>query len=164
MIVVVSDTHSERLKDLPKTLLYAIEIADMVVHAGDFDRFSIYEELSDFELVAVAGNSDEEKIELPEITYFDYKGLRIAVKHEPLFPDGSDLVYKAKELEADLMIFGHTHHPFFKEIAGIFLLNPGSPTKAIVRTFAEIYVDNVVEIILRGVNGEVIERFEIVRG
>ncbi len=161
MIVVVSDTHCGSLEELPKSLVESIRRAEVVVHAGDFDRFGLYEDLKEFDLVAVAGNSDEPSLReiLPETTVLEYEGRRIAVKHEPILPDLTDLVYLAKELEADAIVFGHTHRPVMAEVAEVILLNPGSPTRPRYPypTFLELYPS---EIVLRGVDGEDIERIE----
>ena len=61
----------------------------------------------------------------------------------PIFDDFSDLVYKAMELEVDVMIFGHTHRFFLNEFEGVVLLNPGSPTlpRFSLPSFAEIIID-----------------------
>jgi len=81
----------------------------------------------------------------------------------PIFDDFSDLIYKAKELEVDIMIFGHTHRPFLKEVGGIVLLNPGSPTEPRFSppSFAEIVVDDIVEIAIKGVEYEDIARLRL---
>ncbi len=163
MIVVTSDTHASSILELPQALIEAMSVADLIVHAGDFDRWSLYEDLMDFDLIAVAGNSDDDLIRnsLPEVTTFEWRRRRFAVKHEPIFFDCSDLIYKAKELEARVMIFGHTHRPLLGKVAGIWLLNPGSPTRPRAKYATFIEIED--EIILRGVNGEVIERADFER-
>ncbi len=167
-ILVLSDTHLYRLEDLPNGVLRRLENVDMVIHAGDFDTYEFYSELKDaVKLEAVAGNSDDFDIiqELPETAKLDVEGLRIGVTHMPIFDDFSDLVYRARELEVDVMIFGHTHCPFLKEVGGIVLLNPGSPTlpRFSVPSFAEIVVNDIVEITIEGVGNEDIARFKLDR-
>ena len=166
MLLVLSDTHAFKLEDLPKTLLKKIEEADLVVHAGDFDTYEFYHELQrSANLKAVAGNSDDYEIiqELPETLKFEVGDFGVGVTHMPIFDDFSDLIYKAKELEVDIMIFGHTHRPFLKEVGGIVLLNPGSPTEPRFSppSFAEIVVDDIVEIAIKGVEYEDIARFRL---
>ncbi len=168
MLLVLSDTHARRFEDLPEIVLRKIKKSDLVVHAGDFDTYEFYSELRrSTSLKAVAGNSDDYGIiqELPETLTFDIEGFSIGVTHMPIFDDFSDLVYKAKELEVDIMIFGHTHRPFLKEIGGIVLLNPGSPTEPRYSppSFAEIIVDDVAEIVVKGVGDEDIARFRLSR-
>ncbi len=163
-ILILSDTHAYKLEDLPNLLLKKLEEADLVVHAGDFDTFEFYSELKDnVELEAVAGNSDDYEIiqELPETHSFEVEGLKIGITHVPIFDDFSDLVYKARELEVDVMIFGHTHRPFLNEFGGVILLNPGSPTlpRFSLPSYAEIVIEDFIEIQIRGVNGEDLKRF-----
>lgn len=167
-ILVLSDTHLYRLEDLPNGVLRRLGSADLVIHAGDFDTYEFYSELKEaIKLEAVAGNCDDFEItqELPETAKLDVEGLRIGVTHMPIFDDFSDLVYKARELEVDVMIFGHTHRPFLKKICDVVLLNPGSPTlpRFSVPSFAEIIVDDVVEIMIKGVGNEDIARFKLDR-
>jgi vacuolar protein sorting-associated protein 29 len=49
-----------------------------------------------------------------------------------VLPWGSDLsLYnKARELDATILVSGHTHLPIFKEVEGVALVNPGSMTGA----------------------------------
>lgn len=48
-----------------------------------------------------------------------------------VYPKGDEqqLYYKAKELNVDILISGHTHQALIKQIDDILLLNPGSPTQ-----------------------------------
>ncbi len=39
------------------------------------------------------------------------------------------LYYRAKEKEADIVLFGHTHVPCCEQEDGIWLINPGSPSR-----------------------------------
>ncbi len=163
-IIVLSDTHLKEVGDLPDLILKELADADLVVHAGDFDTFEFYNELKDtVRLEAVAGNSDDYEIirELPETHQFEVEGLKIGVTHMPIFDDFSDLVYKARELEVDVIIFGHTHRPFLGKFGGVVLLNPGSPTfpRFSLLSFAEIFIDDTVEIRIRGVDGEDLRGF-----
>ena len=41
----------------------------------------------------------------------------------------SELAWWGQSMEQDIVIFGHTHVPVFKQISGIWLLNPGSPAR-----------------------------------
>jgi len=39
-----------------------------------------------------------------------------------------NLHYRVEELEADMVLFGHTHKPFNQNIDDVLFFNPGSPT------------------------------------
>jgi putative phosphoesterase len=168
-ILVLSDTHLSKLDELPSSIKESLDDVDFVVHAGDFDTYSFYKELKiAVELKGVAGNSDDlpVKRELPEIRTFEADFVRFGVTHRPLFDDLSDLVYRAMELEVDVMIFGHIHRPVLRKIGGIVLICPGSPTypRFSPASYLEMNVKNrIVDIDLRGVDGESIfyDRFEL---
>ncbi|MEM4524514.1 MAG: YfcE family phosphodiesterase, partial [Archaeoglobaceae archaeon] len=70
-IIAVADTHLNQWK-LPEKLLKLIRNADMLIHAGDFVSYDVYKRFSEFNLVAVRGNSDDDRIrsELKEVQRF----------------------------------------------------------------------------------------------
>ncbi len=58
---------------------------------------------------------------------------RVGLLHgHQVVPWGSELhlLNRAKEMEVDILISGHTHRPLFKEYEGTALINPGSLTGA----------------------------------
>jgi len=135
-ITVISDTHlrpGQPIEMLPRPLLDMLASSDMIVHAGDFVSLQCYNELQDINnLVGVAGNTDSKKIRqlLPEHTTFEAEGVRIGVTHRGQLSvvDMTGLGYFARELEVDLLIFGHIHRPRLHKSGDITLLCPGSPT------------------------------------
>jgi hypothetical protein len=145
-IVVLSDTHIEKFL-LPENLLHHIQSSDTVVHAGDFDKYQVFQRLNDIcKLYAVAGDSDDEVIknELPTEITFKVENLRFGVVHKGNYlNEFDDLGYKAMELGVNVLIFGHIHRFVVKEIGDVLLLCPGSPTKPRLSTgsFVEVLVD-----------------------
>jgi putative phosphoesterase len=135
-ITVISDTHlkpGQHIEILPQPLLDMLASSDMIVHAGDFVSLQCYDELQDINnLVGVAGNTDSKEIRqlLPEHTTFEAEGIRIGVTHRGQLSivDMTGLGYLARELEVDLLIFGHIHRPRLHKSGDITLLCPGSPT------------------------------------
>lgn len=135
-ITVISDTHlklGQPIEILPRPLLDMLASSDMIVHAGDFVSLQCYNELKDINnMVAVAGNTDSEEVRqlLPEHTTFQAGGIRIGVTHRGQLSvvDMTGLGYLARELEVDLLIFGHIHRPGLHKSGDITLLCPGSPT------------------------------------
>ncbi|NIA02979.1 MAG: YfcE family phosphodiesterase [Nitrospirae bacterium] len=135
-ITVISDTHlkpGQSIEMLPKPLLNMLSSCDMIVHAGDFVSLQCYNELKAINpLVAVAGNMDSHELRqiLPEHTTFDVEGIRIGVTHRGQLSvtEMTGLGYFARELEVDLLIFGHIHRPKIHKSGDITLLCPGSPT------------------------------------
>ncbi|WP_203333970.1 metallophosphoesterase family protein [Planococcus beigongshangi] len=133
-IVILSDTHIPvRAKQLPDILLKACEEADLILHAGDWQTLDVYFELSAYaETIGVAGNVDPWEI----IDRFGKKKIlavddvKIGITHG----DGTGKTTEQRALAAftdddvDLVIFGHSHIPVMKELNGVTLFNPGSPT------------------------------------
>ncbi len=128
-ILVLSDSHLRPGFSLPPRLWQLAEEAELIVHAGDVGEAELLTELALFApLRAVYGNCDDWALrrQLPRTLCFEAAGCRIGLVH-------GDGVYEAKEAakrsfsEApDLIIFGHSHRPFWAEEDGILLLNPGS--------------------------------------
>ena len=135
-ITVISDTHlkpGQSIEMLPPTLLKMLASSDMIVHAGDFVSLQCYNELKEINpLVAVAGNMDSPELRqiLPQHTTFDADGIRIGVTHQGQLSviDMTGLGYFARELEVDLLIFGHIHRPKIHKSGDTTLLCPGSST------------------------------------
>jgi putative phosphoesterase len=135
-ITVISDTHlkpSQSIKLLPAPLLNMLASSDMIVHAGDFVSLQCYNDLKDInQLVGVAGNMDSNELRqiLPQHTTFDTGGIRIGVTHrgQLSLTDVTGLGYFARELQVDLLIFGHIHRPKIHKSGDVTLLCPGSPT------------------------------------
>lgn len=145
-IVAIADTHLNTWK-IPEKLKELLEDADLVVHAGDFDKYEIYKKFnSNFELIAVQGNSDEDKIKriLPKVQTFKVENVKFGVVHKGNYLNQfHDLGYRAKELGVDFLIFGHIHRFVLDRLKDVTLLCPGSPTmpRLSVASCAEIVVE-----------------------
>ena len=129
-----SDTHvPKRARDLPHALWAAIEVADVVVHAGDWvdaALLDMFEERSR-RLVGVYGNNDHGPLRqrLPEIARVEIEGVRFAVVHETGDAKGREERCVARFPDTDVLVFGHSHIPWDTTApTGLRLLNPGSPT------------------------------------
>jgi putative phosphoesterase len=133
-LLIISDTHvPARAKDLPSRLWEEVAAADVVIHAGDWVRASLVDELAErsARLVGVYGNNDgpDVRSRLPEVARVTLDGLRLAVVHETGSKAGRETRADRDYPETDLLIFGHSHIPWDSvSPAGMRLLNPGSPT------------------------------------
>ncbi|MCS7130044.1 MAG: YfcE family phosphodiesterase [Archaeoglobaceae archaeon] len=143
-IIAVADTHLQEWQ-IPEKLIELMRSADLIVHAGDFVSFEVYEKFSEFDLVAVKGDNDDPKLEkLPEIAKFKVDNLEIGLVHKGNYLNiFDDLIYKAMELNVDLLIFGHIHRFVFEKIKNRAILCPGSPTEPRMSfaSCAEILID-----------------------
>ncbi|QKY68389.1 metallophosphoesterase [Lentibacillus sp. CBA3610] len=132
-IVVTADTHLKEAGKLPSRLITELQSADVIVHAGDWKSYDVYEELSRYgDVIGVYGNIDGDDIRehLPAKQVFEIKGFRIGVIHG----HGDKKTTEKRALEAfaddqpDVIIFGHSHIPLIRYFKKQLLLNPGSPT------------------------------------
>lgn len=135
-IVVVSDTHMPRMnKKLPDRLLRGLKTAKAIIHAGDWTNLSVYEALAAFApIYGVAGNNDGADVirKFGLQREIEFEGVRIGIVHG--HGDGKRINTEACALEAfkdvqlNVLIYGHSHIPVLKRIGGLLVFNPGSPT------------------------------------
>lgn len=143
---VVADTHSpEFAPELPKRVFDILSGVELILHAGDIDGQSTIDALSLVApVVAVKGDHDT-KLSLPRHREVSVGGKRIVVVHgdrsrwieEPQTflwtvslgyhrPHGRlPRTLRHRFPDADVIVFGHTHSPYIKEIEGALLFNPG---------------------------------------
>jgi putative phosphoesterase len=134
-IIALSDTHIRSgsiIEQLPRDLILLIKRADVVIHAGDFITQQAYDELSGMcRLEAVHGNMDEMRLKrsLPERKVIEIEGISIGIVHEAMLSlhDTTGAWYLAKEMGAEVLIFGHIHKPIIEKDE-VLLACPGSPT------------------------------------
>lgn len=131
-LIVLSDTHL-KTGEIPKQLQSILKDCDLIVHAGDFSTLKAYQAFNATgKLKAVYGNDDSLEIKqlLPERLKFEVEGVKIGVIHEGGLSvmDTTAQGYLAKEMEVDVLIFGHLHRPLI-ERKDVMLVCPGSPTK-----------------------------------
>lgn len=128
-IVVISDTHSHSIEEIPSELVDALKGADLIVHAGDFTGFQLYQDLKKLgDFKAVRGNMDNAEIRsaLPEREIFTVNGKNIGVIHGWGSPVGLEEKIRQGFEDMDIIIYGHTHQPRNESINGIYYFNPGS--------------------------------------
>jgi uncharacterized protein len=120
VIGVISDTHG-LLRPEAGTALHGVE---MILHAGDIGKPEILEELSKIAPVtAVRGNNDtgEWARNIPDFQRLEIGGISIYMLH-----DLKEFNYADETIDADILIFGHSHKPMIEDRAGVLHLNPGS--------------------------------------
>lgn len=133
-LVIVSDTHvPQRARAIPDALWRAIEAADVVVHAGDWNALPLLDEIEAraARLIGVRGNNDGPEFadRLPEVVTAEFEGLMLAVLHDSGAAEGRERRMDARFPGADVVVFGHSHIPWDSATpSGMRLLNPGSPT------------------------------------
>ena len=120
VIGVISDTHG-LLRPEAGTALHGIE---MILHAGDIGKPEILAELSKIAPVtAVRGNNDtgDWARNIPDFQRLEIGGISIYMLHDLKEFNSAD-----EAIDADVLIFGHSHKPMIEEREGVLHLNPGS--------------------------------------
>ncbi len=124
---ILSDTHGDI--DLAEAAILQMEDVDLILHAGDTyaDMIKLSHKF-DIEMIGVRGNighvdegAAELVLELNGFRVFLVHGHHYDVKHNLM-----RLFYRAKEIEADIVVYGHTHVAMSAVEDDILFLNPGS--------------------------------------
>ncbi len=128
-IAIVGDTHG-RVTGIKKAL--AQNPPDHLIHTGDYyadaKRIAVPLKLS---YDAVTGNCDVKKGEPAELL-LELAGRRIYVVHGHQYGvkrDLNSIFYRGQEMEADIVVFGHTHVPCCEKVGETWLINPGSASR-----------------------------------
>lgn len=127
IIAVVSDTHFNN--HVLDKILEETNFADVIFHLGDNVKDALYlKEKFKGEVYYVKGNCDiavsgeeDNLVELEGKRFFLTHGHRYGVKY-----DLNNLYFKAKELNADVALYGHSHVKVIEEYNGVYIMNPGS--------------------------------------
>jgi putative phosphoesterase len=134
LVAVLSDTHLPRgSRALPEECVRRCRAADLILHAGDHSSLASLEELRRLgpPVHAVHGNADEPALRelLPKELVVEASGARIGMTHVPGPRAGREERLAARFPGCDAVVYGHTHVPQVERHAGVWILNPGSPTE-----------------------------------
>ncbi|MBQ1372455.1 MAG: metallophosphoesterase [Oscillospiraceae bacterium] len=146
-IIVFSDSH--RHLEGMRTVIDA-ENPDYVFHLGDHDT-DAEELMRDYPLlpiVPIRGNCDgwsdspeSSVLQLDGLRFFLCHGHRYGVKYGFM-----QAVYAALEQNADVLLFGHTHEPYYEYMDApgqrtLYILNPGSCGCGYPPSYGKIFLE-----------------------
>jgi putative phosphoesterase len=117
---------------LPDACVRELERADLILHAGDVIAPHVLDELAAFAPVAaVHGNKDEPALveTLPRERVVEVEGTQVGLVHNGGPRAGRDQRLVARFPGCAAVVYGHTHIPQVTLHAGVWVLNPGSPTE-----------------------------------
>lgn len=144
-IGVVGDSHGDKVA-LERVAMCLVDV-DLIMHTGDYFKDAHYLEMKTGKrVVAVYGNCDGPS-EMHAEHIAIYNGVRFLLTHGHRYNvkyDLNGLYYKALEVEAAVVVFGHTHTPLIAECEGVQFMNPGSihhPRGTMNRTYGIIELD-----------------------
>ena len=124
---VMSDSHGNMRQ--VKYALRAMGDVDLILHAGDFyDDGVRLSAVAPVRVVAVVGNCDM-RADGPLEEVLEAGGKRILLTHGHRYGVKyglQSLAERARVLQADVVVFGHTHIAHVSTEDGILFLNPGS--------------------------------------
>jgi putative phosphoesterase len=109
-----------------------------VIFAGD--GYSTIKEAPLENLYAVSGNCDYDG---PPEAVITLDGVRVLLTHGHKYGVKTSLLslsYRAKELNCEVAIFGHTHEPFCAYEYGVMLFNPGASSGYGQKTYGVLYI------------------------
>ena len=157
-IVVISDTHTDSIDNLPGRVLDELSGADVIIHAGDFTGKRVLDALRKIgPFRGVYGNIDGADVrkELPAIDIIQAEDFTIGVNHPA--EGGSPLTLeprlRPKFPRVQAIIHGHSHRTKNDFRDGVLWFNPGSATgkfPATKKTYGILTVD-------KEIRGEIIE-------
>jgi uncharacterized protein len=147
-VLIVSDSHG--WKDELQYLKHKYSSVDVMIHCGDSELTVDDDAINGF--VTVRGNCDYEKA-FPEDTVVDVADRKIFVTHGHHYNVKSSLMglsYRAKEVSADIVCFGHSHLLGIEMVGGTLFINPGSirlPRGRHERTYVLLDIkDHLIEV------------------
>ncbi|MEL7657235.1 MAG: metallophosphoesterase [Bacillota bacterium] len=128
-IFVLSDTHGRIEKAIE--IYRSLQDIDLIIHLGDFwnDAKKMKDQLN-VSVLSVKGNMDGSfSKDGYHILETEFGKIYLAHGHmESVKQSLENIMYKAESLECKAVFFGHTHIPMFRQVEGMYLLNPGSLT------------------------------------
>ncbi len=133
-MAVIADTHLPRgSRRLPEECVLRLLAVDLILHAGDHSSSASLAELRALgpPVQAVYGNVDEPDLRnaLPKQLVVEAAGIRIGLVHIPGPRVGREARLLARFPGCAAIVYGHTHAPQVELHAGVWILNPGSPTE-----------------------------------
>lgn len=128
-IAVISDSHyNEASINLIKNY---IKDVDILLHCGDgAPDTKLVEDEFKGDIYAVRGNCDISS-EYPLERIIEVMGKKIFITHGHMYNvknEYNTIFYKGKEVDADIVLFGHTHKSLVSNYDNLYIMNPGSIT------------------------------------
>jgi putative phosphoesterase len=130
-IGVLSDTHMKGPDELLDRILDDIfQETDLILHAGDIVSLSVLQRLEEKKALAVCGNMDDFQVAgiLPQTRIIEVESRQIGIVHGWGSKDGlrERILLRFERQSPDIIIYGHSHAPFWGEVGGVMMFNPGS--------------------------------------
>lgn len=127
-ILVFSDSHGN-LPNMEQAV--RSDRPDYILHLGDVnsDARALGKLFPSIPMECVCGNCDGRRPDLDEEKVLELEGRRILMMHghtRGVKVGMSRAVWAAREAQAHILLFGHTHEAFCEYQHGLWILNPGT--------------------------------------
>jgi uncharacterized protein len=143
-VLIVSDSHG-LTKELEEIAARHRHEVNALIHCGDSELSLEHKEITHF--LIVRGNCDF-TTQFPNERTEEIEGVRFFITHGHLYNVKMSLMnlyYRAKEVEAKVVCFGHSHIAGAEVIDGILFINPGSillPRARKEKTYALLQIED----------------------
>ena len=149
-IGVISDTHLTNPDHALDFILDEIFAeTNLILHAGDIVTQRVLGHLEEKGIVAVCGNMDDYEVAgiLPQTRVLKVAGKRIGLVHGWGAKQGLEerIVALLRPKNPDLIVYGHSHVPFWGEVQGIQVFNPGTAASGNYRRKATVGLIEIVD-------------------
>lgn len=148
-IGVLSDTHMRRPDPILDYILDTLFAeTDMILHAGDVVSGRVLDRLELRGVLAVCGNMDDYEVagSLPQTRIIEAAGKRIGLIHGWGAKEGLErrLLQRFEDPKPDVIIYGHSHVPFWGRVRGVAMFNPGSASTGSYRSSGSVGLIEIV--------------------
>lgn len=126
-VLIISDSHGR--DENIKYVIDRVKPIDLLIHLGDFNgNYDYIKQFVDCPIEVVCGNNDffcnvesDKLIKISDYKVFLTHGHRYGVSL------GLDRIKKVgRQVESDIVMFGHTHRPIIEKHENLWIINPGS--------------------------------------
>lgn len=142
-ILVLSDSHGN-----VENMARCVELTepDVILHLGDCQRDAetLHRQFPSLPMQSVPGNCDWGAVDAPEVLT-EYGGVRILMMHghtRNVKASTLSAVYAAREMGAQVLLFGHTHRPLVDYDGALYTMNPGAAGDHLHPTCGVLTIEN----------------------
>lgn len=140
-ILVLSDSHGN-----VENMARCVELTepDVILHLGDCQRDAetLHRQFPSLPMQSVPGNCDWGAVDAPEVLT-EYGGVRILMMHghtRNVKASTLSAVYAAREMGAQVLLFGHTHRPLVDYDGSLWVMYPGSVGRGFPCTYGIVTI------------------------
>lgn len=157
-IGVLSDTHLRTPNESLEFILERLfEDTAMILHAGDIVTRRVLDRLEERGVIAVCGNMDDFEVSesVPQTRLLSVAGKSIGLIHGWGSTQGLEnrILDRFADKKPDLIVYGHSHVPFWGKVGDVYLFNPGSASQ---NRYSQTSTVGLIEIVNGGIDARIL--------